>query len=309
MINLLYSVVIPVFNSESTVEKVVERTAAFFQSKSLNYEIILINDGSRDQSWKALCRICEKYEHVTAIDLLKNYGQHHANLCGFHYAQGDYVITLDDDLQNPPEEIEKLIEKEKEGHDLVLGRYEAKQHQAYRRWGSSVVNALNEKIFRKPTELVMSNFRLIHRSIIDRVKSYRGPEPYIPGLVILYASRPANVLVQHAPRTKGKSGYSLTKISKLIFTLLFNYSIFPLRFLVILGGAIALMSFLMGGFFLLRGLLHDVKTSGWTSIVTMISFFSGFIILLLGVLGEYMIRILRSVSGQAPYHIRDIQKR
>ena len=154
----------------------------------------------------------------------------------------------------------------------------------------------------------MTNFRIIHKKIIERILNFRGTNPYIPGLVVAYSKNPANVEVTHLSREVGKSTYSFKKIARLIFSILFNYSIYPLRFLVVLGVIVAFFSFLMSGIFILVNLFHGVATPGWTSIVTLIAFFSGFIILLLGVLGEYIIFITKSVSYPSPYVIEEIKK-
>ena len=131
-----YSVVIPVYNSEPSLREVTEGIARFFEGGRLDYEIILVNDGSRDASWEVLKTLARSNSRILAVDLLRNYGQHTANLCGFHHATGDYLITMDDDLQNPPGEIAKLIAKVREGYDLVIGRYRVKQHGLIRHLGS-----------------------------------------------------------------------------------------------------------------------------------------------------------------------------
>jgi glycosyltransferase involved in cell wall biosynthesis len=306
--NSKYSVVVPVFNGASTIQEVVRRASAFFEQQGLDYEIILVNDGSWDDSWPMLEKLSKSNRRVLAIDLVKNYGQHNANLCGFRHATGDYVITLDDDLQNPPEEIGALIAKAREGHDLVIGKFKIKQHSFYRRLGSKIINAINSKVFNKPPDLAMTNFRLIHRSVVERVNAYKGQDPYIPGLVIAYAGRPANVEVNHAPREYQQSNYTLKKILKLVFSLLFHYSTYPLRVLVVIGGLIALASFCLGVFLIVKALFFGTGVPGWTSTVTLISFFSGFIILLLGTLGEYLIHVVRNLNQPSSYFIREISK-
>ena len=306
--SIFCSVVIPVFNSEASLSELVDRTACFFEAKKISYEVILVNDGSRDQSWKLIKKMSQTRKPIVAIDLLRNYGQHKAMHCGFKHARGRYVITMDDDLQNPPEEIGKLIEKAGEGHDLVIGRYAVKYHSLFRRLGSSAVSFLNEKIFEKPRDLAMSNFRMVERGVIERVLGFPGVRPYIPGLLILYASRPVNAEVEHKSRSYGRSHYSFQKIMRVIFSILFSYSVYPLRALAAAGGAVAIFSFFLAGGFFIHGLMHQSKVMGWTSLAFMISFFSGFIILLLGVLGEYVIHITRTLNQPDSYHIREISR-
>lgn len=304
-----YSVIVPVFNGSKSITELVDRLEKVFQTNRLSYEIILVNDGSQDNSWSLLKLLSSQKSHILAIDLLKNYGQHPANLCGFKHAQGEFLITIDDDLQNPPEAIPKLIEKANEGHDLVLAKWKIKKHSTFRKWGSRIVDYLNCKIFLKPKDLVMTNFRLIHKSIIERVLNFKGSDPYIPGLVIAYARNPANVTIEHAPRKNGESNYNMKKIFRLISLLLFGYSSYPLRLCAFLGAIVAAGSFLLTGGFIILGMLGRTRVSGWASLATMISFFSGVIIFLLGLLGEYIVQIIKNFHPSFNCYIREISKR
>jgi glycosyltransferase involved in cell wall biosynthesis len=303
-----YSVAIPVFNSERTIAEVVERTITVLREGNLNYEVILVNDGSKDGSWDAIKKLSQVHPCVTAVDLLKNYGQYNALFCAFRMATGDYVITLDDDLQNPPEEIPKFIHKGREGYDLVIGMFQKKQHSRYRRWGSKFVNYLYHWIFDKPLDLVVSNYLMLHRSVIDRFRDFRGPDIHLQGLAIANSRRATNITVEHAPRFEGKSNYGFREIVHLVITLLFNYSIYPLRFFVFLGLGVSVASFTLAGYFLVSRLYGNISVPGWASIGTMIPFFSGFIILLIGIFGEYIIRIIKVLNYPATYQIHDVSK-
>lgn len=228
--NYLYSVVIPVFNSANIVDETVIRVREFFLSQDYGFEIILVNDGSRDNSWEVIAGLARTFPNVVAINLLKNYGQHNANLCGFREAKGDYIITMDDDLQNPPEEIGKLIEAAQRGHDLVIGRFESKRHSLVRRLGSRAVGWLNRTAFDVKESLVLTNFRIVHRNVVDRVCRDQSVAPYIPGLVLKYSARRCNVLVKHQPRAEGDSNYTTRKLFRLVANILFNHSTIPLRY-------------------------------------------------------------------------------
>lgn len=302
-----YSVVIPVYNSEQIVGETVARTRAFFEANKLDFEIILVNDASPDGSWRVISELARADKRIKAINLLRNYGQHNANLCGFRHASGDWLVTLDDDLQNPPEEIIHLIRKAAEGHhDLVLGRFRSKMHASYRRLGSKVVNWLNGKIFDKPEGLTLSNFRLLHKDVVRRICEYQSPFPYIPGLALMFSSSRANVDVDHQPRRVGQSSYNFLRIAKLVATILFNYSSFPLRLVMGVGLFVSLASFLFGVGFLIRGLMHGSVVQGWTSLVVLLSFFNGMLMLMVGILGEYMVRLLSQASGSTPYQVKDV---
>ena len=303
---LLYSVVIPVYNAKATLTDVVREVREFFETAAYSYEIVLVNDASRDQSWPVAESLSKQFPSVTAIDLVKNSGQHSAIFCGLHFARGQWVITLDDDLQNPAAEIEKLIHKAAEGHDLVLGKFEVKQHSWMRRLGSGIVQKLNEKIFNKPRDLVLTNFRLIERAVVERARNFQGPEPYIPGILLAAAAHPANVTVAHRASAQPRSRYTTAKLLGLVGRLLFHYSIFPLRVLVFVGAGISLVAFALGGFYLVRGLFHESRAVGWTSLIVLLSFFSGFIILLLGVLGEYLLQVVKRLNQPQAYFVRKI---
>lgn len=301
-----YSVVIPVFNSEAIVGETIDRTCAFFEGQGLDYELLLVNDASRDGSWDVIRQKAESNPRVIAIDLLRNSGQHSANYCGFQHSTGDYVVTMDDDLQNPPEEIQHLIDKAAEGYDLVMGQFRQKRHSSYRRWGSLAISTINRRIFFQPRDLVVSNFRLIRRDVVDRILTFKTNYPYITGLVLMFASQPANTLVEHHDRSVGQSNYNLVRIAKLVMRILFNYSSYPLRLVATVGVTVAVLSFLLGCFYLGKSLLGDASVPGWTTLVVLLAFFNGVTLLILGMLGEYLIRLINQTSTGTSYHIRAV---
>lgn len=300
-----YSVVIPVFNSEAVIAETVRRTLAWFKQQGESCELVLVNDGSTDRSWDVVAEIARNNPHVLAIDLLHNRGQHAANLCGFRAARGAWLVTMDDDLQNPPEEIGKLIDKAAEGHDLVLGAFEKKRHAGHRRLGTRLVRALNRRIFGQEKDLVLSNFRLIRRDVVDRICAWRGPYPYVPGLCLMYSRQRANAAVRHDARKVGKSNYSLRRILSLVAAILFNYSSLPLRIVAGIGMFIALASFALGVFYLVRGLFFGSAVAGWTTMVVLLAFFNGIVITMLAMLGEYVVRIINQISSDDPYVVRE----
>ena len=208
----LYSVIIPVFNSESTLNELVNRIQKHFLVEKKGCEIILVNDGSTDTSDTICKQLTHQHSNIIYIRLKRNLGQHKAVLCGIHYSSGDYFITLDDDLQNPPEEISKLIVKMKEGYDVVFGRYKKKKHSLIRNMGSKLIGLLNKILFQKPDDLVISNFRLFKRSVADKMLSHEFRYPYIPGMLLMAAEHVTNVETLHESRQKGISGYSFSKL-------------------------------------------------------------------------------------------------
>ncbi len=301
-----YSVVIPVYNSAAIVGETVDRTVAFFEGHGWDYELILVNDGSHDQSWDVLREKALANSHIIAINLLRNYGQHTALFCGFQESTGDYVITMDDDLQNPPDEIIHLINKASEGHDVVFGRFREKKHDWYRRLGSLLIRAINRRIFHQPKDLVLTNFRIIRRDVIDRMCSYRTHYPYIQGLALMFSTNPGNVWVEHQSRPAGKSNYNLFKIIELVMRILFNYSSYPLRLVSIVGVVISALSLLRGLYYLGKAVFIGVSVPGWTTVVVLLSFFNGITIFILSMLGEYTVRLLNQTSSTQSYHVKEI---
>ena len=303
--SFLYSIVIPVFNSVDVVGLTIDRIAEVFDGAGLRYQLILVNDGSHDGSWDVIADRARSSTHVIALNLLRNYGQHHANLAGLRESTGDYVITMDDDLQNPPDQALLLIEEAMKGHDVVFGRFERKKAPGYRRIGSKLISLVNRRIFEQPPGLAVSNFRILRRDVVDRICESRTAHPYMTGQALIYSNDPADVLVRHEPRPIGKSNYGLTRILALVLSILFSYSLFPLRAAAVAGFVVAVGSFGLGAYYLLRSFFVDTPVAGWTTIAVLLSIFNGVVIALLSMLGEYVIRTLNTVSTISTYHVTD----
>jgi polyisoprenyl-phosphate glycosyltransferase len=300
-----YSIVIPVYNSEAIVGATIDQVVEVFEAAGLSYELILVNDGSPDRSWEVISKRARSNKHLVALNLLHNYGQHNANLAGFREATGDYVITMDDDLQNPPDQALLLIDEAMCGRDLVFGRFEQKQARGFRVLGSKVIGMINRRIFGQPDDLVVSNFRILRRDVVDRICASRTAHPYITGQALLYSRNRSNVLVAHKPRQVGKSNYNMVRIARLVLTILFSYSSFPLRFAALTGFVIAGISFVIGLVYLILGALGHTEVQGWTTLVVLVAALNGFTIAMVSMLGEYVVRTLNAVSAQEPYHVID----
>jgi glycosyltransferase involved in cell wall biosynthesis len=298
-----YSVVVPVFNSVALVGETVDRIVEVFEKEQLSYELILVNDGSRDGSWDVIAQKARDNSCIVALDLLRNYGQHNANLAGFREASGDYIITMDDDLQNPPDQALLLIDEAMRGHDLVFGQFEQKQAARHRRLGSRAITMINRRIFGQPQDLVVSNFRILRRDVVDRICASRTAHPYITGQALLYSSNRAHIPVRHEPRAVGSSNYGMMRILRLVLTILFSYSSYPLRLAALVGFAIAGLSFVLGAVYLVLGFVGETQVEGWTTLVVLLAIFNGFTIALLSMLGEYVTRTLNAVSAHDTYHV------
>jgi hypothetical protein len=216
------------------------------------------------------------------------------------------VITMDDDLQNPPDQALLLIERAMEGYDVVFGRFEAKQAAGYRRLGSRLISMINRRVFGQPANLAVSNFRILRRDVVTRIVSSRTAHPYITGQALMYSSQRANVDVRHEPRPIGSSNYNLVRIIRLVMTILFSYSSFPLRLGALLGFVLAGLSFLFGAYLVISRVVNDTRVPGWTSLMVLLSMFNGFSIALLSILGEYVVRTLNAVSDPVTSHVAEL---
>lgn len=305
-----YSVVIPVFESEEIVATTVRSVLETFDAAGLPVEVLLVNDGSKDGSWQVIAGLADADPRVVAVNLLHNYGQHHANLAGLREATGDYVITMDDDGQNPADQALVLVEKAVSGgHDVVFGEFSQKQAVGYRRLGSRAIAAINRRVFGQPADLVVSNFRILRRDVVDRIVASRTAHPYITGQALLYSHDRANVVVRHEPRAIGSSHYNPVRIARLVLTILFSYSVFPLRLAAGFGFFVAGASLVIGLAALVRGLVVDSQVPGWTSIIVALAVLNGVVIALLSMLGEYVVRTLNTVSATETFHVIDKRDR
>jgi len=213
---------------------------------------------------------------------------------------------MDDDLQNPPEEIEKLVDTYNQGYDLVVGTYGEKKHKFYRRIGSDLMQLINKKIFPAPKNFRHTNFRLIARPVIDRINAYRNHYPYTSGMAMMFSSKQINIPVNHAKREVGTSNYNVKRLIKLAWSILFNYSAIPVRVLVGLGFVISFFSLAVAGFLVLKALFQGVSGDGWTSLMLVISLSNAVLFLLLSIIGEYLFVISRQIRMEQHFFITDV---
>jgi glycosyltransferase involved in cell wall biosynthesis len=266
------------------------------------FEVIVVNDGSPDATWTVLQQLAKVDFRITAINLLKNYGQHSALMCGLRHSNGHYVITIDDDLQNPPEEIPRLLNYCIEGnHDLVIGEFIEPKKARFRMIGTNVVNRIVTRVFNKPLELKLSTFRVIRRDVVERVCQSNNTTPYVTGELLFAAASISNLSVRHDKRIIGKSTYNPFKILELLRRITFSYSIDLLRIACRMGTGVSIIAFLFSVGMTIRGTIITGAAPGWTSMVITISFFSGIIILLLSMIGEYLSVVLLQTLGTPAY--------
>lgn len=302
----IFSAVIPVYNSQESLAELHQRLVAAFREMEKTYEIIFVNDGSHDDSLSVLKKIEKNDPRAIVIDLLRNYGQQNALLCGFNYCRGEFVITIDDDLQNPPEEIGKLFRKIQEGYDAVFASYRRKRDKVYKNLGSLLIRKLNQRIFNLKNDLHFSSFRIIRKEIVEELKRYTTSYPYISGMILGVTRHIANQEVNHEKRRYGYSNYTFRKLVKLAFNLLVNYSTIPLKVISIGGITVSLVAISIGVVVFLRKVMSDSVRTGWTSTIMLISFFAAMFFLIAFIFGEYLKRILAAVESRKQYSVKEI---
>jgi glycosyltransferase involved in cell wall biosynthesis len=301
---LALSIVVPVYNSAGTLAQLHARLTAVLGALGKSYEIILIDDGSRDKSWDGLQALrALDPDHVVAVQLMRNYGQHNALMCGLELARGEYVVTMDDDLQNPPEEIQKMLEHiEANDLDLVYGCPNDRKHAGWRNLGSAIVWHFYRTVFRNP--VTPTPFRAMRHQLAKSVMFYDLNFTYLDGLLAWCTSRIGAVEVAHHARAEGKSNYSISKLLVLALNLYTNFSLLPLQLVSGMGFLTACSGFLVGGYYLFQYFVSNILVPGFASTIIAVLILGGVQLLALGVIGEYLGRLHLNVNRKPQYVVR-----
>jgi len=296
------SVVIPVYRSEKILDQLIERLALVLPNIAQAYEVVLVNDGSPDDTWEVIEWISKKYNWVRGIDLMRNYGQDNALLCGIRDARYEIIVTMDDDLQHPPEEIPHLIEKLNEGYDVVYGIPRKMPHSWWRNIFSVITKYAVSYIMGFKTVRDISSFRALRASLRKSFMTFNGPDVLVDVLFSWGTSSFATVLVNESPRTIGNSNYNVVKLLKVSLLILTSYTTLPLRFASVLG-----FSFTIFGIFILLYVLTTYFTAGSVNgfpfLASIIAIFSGAQLFALGIMGEYLARMFDRISGRQAYTV------
>lgn len=302
----LVSFVIPCYHSAQTIGKVVEEIEATMQGlKNYQYEVILVNDCSPDNTFEVIREICAQKKNVCGVNLARNFGQHAALMAGFRHVRGDIIVCLDDDGQTPADEAGKLLAKIEEGYDAVYARYAHKQHSGFRNFGSKVNERMTRIMLGKPKELYVSSYFAVRRFVVEEMLRYANPYPYVIGLVLRSTKNIANVDVNHREREIGTSGYTLGKLFALWFNGFTAFSIKPLRIATVIGAVTACAGFLYGVYTVIKRLVNPNVVIGFSALMTAIVFLGGMVMLMLGIIGEYIGRIYISMNNSPQYVIRE----
>lgn len=303
----MYSVVIPVYNSTTTLEELARRIGRVFDTVTDGgYEIIFVDDASPNpRTWTTLAQIHSAHPHIKIIRLTRNFGQHAATLCGIKQAKGDFIITMDDDLQHLPEDIPALLEMKP--HDIVIAQLVHKKHGLFKAVTSFIKGYFDLWIIGKPRGINLSSFRLFNKTIANGILAIQTPYPIIGSLLFYVSKDVIGVPVEHVNRKEGKSGYSFYGMARLFSNLIINNSSLLLKFVGLLGTLMSILSFIVGIIFVYRKMVSGISIVGWTSVIVSILFIGGLLLFSVGVIGEYLVRIIGGTEKKPTYIIRSIK--
>lgn len=303
-----YSVVIPCYKSSKTIEKVVSMTAEELVRLGMDdFEFVLVNDCSPDNgaTLDVLYRMAKERPYIKVINLGKNAGQHNATMAGLHYATGDFIISMDDDMQTHPSQIKRLKDKMDEGYDIVYGYYPEKKESLFRRMGSTLNHLTVQALIHKPKWLKTSSYWIIRKYVRDYAIAYTHPSVHLQGVFLRITDNIACVPIEHFERECGTSGYTLKKLVRL-YSNIVGFSVTPLRIVTSTGCVLSVAGFIAGLVTLIRKLMYPGILEGWTSLIAAMCFFSGVILVSLGVVGNYVGRLFVGQSKSPQYVVRDV---
>lgn len=302
------SFVIPCYRSSETLPKVVEEIkSTMSELHKYEYEIILVNDCSPDDTFETVKKIVSKNDNITGIDLAKNFGQHSALMAGLREACGDVMVCLDDDGQTPADEVGKLLDAIEAGADVAYARYDHKKHSFFRNFGSAVNEKMTRIMLGKPKDLYVSSYFVVKRFVVDEMCKYTYAFPYVIGLVLRSTKNIVNVDVTHRSREVGESGYTLGKLLGLWFNGFTAFSVKPLRIATATGATAAIAGFLYGIYTIIKKLVikPDGLVTGFSALMSVTVFMGGLILLMMGLIGEYIGRMYVSMNNSPQYVIRE----
>lgn len=300
-----YSVVVPVYNSARILPELHRRLSDVLPHLGGGYEIVFVDDCGPQDCWSVLRALARDDPHVRAIQLMRNAGQGNATLCGLAHARGEFVVTMDDDLQHPPEEIARLVAALRDDVDVVMGVPRIKRHHWFRRLGSGLMHRANRGLLDKDPALRFSSFRMIRRPVVDGLLRLRTLSPALSPMIHSVTRRIRSVEIEHAERREGRSGYSAARLLGHAMSNVIGYTVRPLRWLAMIGAAGIVFSLVMAVALLVRYFAGGIGVPGWTSIALLLLLVSGFNFFAFAILGEYVLRILQRANDTPQYLVRD----
>ncbi len=304
----LVSFVIPCYRSEATLPGVIREIQDTMEKmKDYGYEIVLVNDCSPDGTFSVIRKLCQENDNIVGIDLARNFGQHSALMAGFHYVKGDVIVCLDDDGQTPADEADRLLMGIEKGADVVYARYGKKHHSGFRNWGSHVNELMTRAMLGKPKDLYLSSYFAAKRFVVDEMMRYEFAYPYVIGLVLRTTKNIINVDVEHRDRQAGVSGYTIGKLLNLWFNGFTAFSVKPLRIATVTGAGCAFLGFAYGIYTIIKKIFINPPdlVTGFSALMSVLVFMGGMMMLMLGLLGEYMGRMYISMNNSPQFVIRE----
>jgi len=300
------SIIIPVYNSSETISLLVGKIQEEIKIYK-ELEIVLVNDGSSLDNSSEVCEgIACTNPTVKFINLSRNFGEHNAVLAGLNFCTGDCAVIMDDDFQNSPKDVYKLVDEIVNGNDVVFSKYAEKKHHFLRNLGSKVNNLFASILLNKPRDLYLSSFKAINRFVIDELVKYKGPYPYIDGLILRITQRFVSVTVEHDSRANGKSGYTISKLISLWLNMFTNFSIIPLRLSVALGFIFSAIGIVLAFVFFIEKIRNPDLPMGWTSLMISIFLLASLQLFAIGMVGEYLGRMFLSTGGKPQFVVRSL---
>lgn len=300
------SIVVPVYRSASILPTLVEHVqqAMVAEGMAHDFELLLVNDASPDNSWHIICELADAHPFVRGINLRKNAGQHNAIMAGLNLARGEFVVMMDDDLQHPPHALGDLVQALESGYDVCYTRYLNRQHAHWKQWGSRFNDWVATHLLDKPRGLYLSSFKAVRREIVDEIIKYNGPYAYVDGL-ILDVTRSITVIdIEHQARHEGESNYNFRRLFSLWMKMATSFSVLPLRLATYLGFALAATSLLMIVFIVAQKMMHPELPRGWASMIATLLLIGGIQTLCIGMIGEYLGRTYLKLNGKPQFIIR-----
>ena len=302
---MVISVCIPCYRSAKTLPKVVAAIREeFAKHEGYEYQMILVNDGSPDNTFEVIAQLCEEDENIIGMNLSRNHGQASAKIAALRYATGDALVYMDDDGQHPAEGIFRLVSKVEEGYDVVYAHFPKKKTSVFKKLTSDLHNKIAEWTGNKPKGIHRSLFVAWSRFALECVKNYHSPFPSAGAYLLCVTDKFANVEMEHKKRIEGSSGYTLKKLVGLWLNSFTNFSIVPLRLASFVGVSCAGIGFLFGIYVVIRKLLHPTVPAGYTSTIAILLFIGGMIMMMLGLLGEYIGRMYMILSNKPQYSVQ-----
>ena len=300
------SIVIPVYNSQDNLIELARQVHDALAEMS--YELILVNDGSKDGSWEIIVQLCRQNRHVTGVNLRKNSGQDNAIMAGLSYATGDYTVIMDDDIQHSPYDIIKLYDACRTGYDVCYANFLKKNQALWKNVGSWFNGKIADVLIDKPKHIYLSPFQIIRKEVVEEVLKYKGPYPYVQGLLLQITNNVTQIIIEHHERYQGKGNFNLFRSMSVFFKLATSFSVYPLRIASLLGFLVAYIGFGLALFYLLEYFLTDHAVEGWLTLVLINLIIGGSVLASIGLIGEYMGRMYLSLNSKPQYTVKETVK-